>query len=324
MAKTLARHGLIAEAILLSAASAIAIAACSNDEGTNNISADLFPSAYAQALCGSLQHCCDENQVALNFATCTEGWKAYVQTLLSGPSELTNYDPRAAKACVDAIRTASGVSCQPVAGSISDARATCLGIFVGRKAIGQPCATAAECAPDPSGGRVACEASPNATEGGVLPLSVVIRDLAITSPVCVLVPSAEEGAPCLIDPNSVQSNCGEDLYCDPTTTTCIQLGTIGASCVAGSCAPGGICATSGTNAGKCVPTSALGGACAALSDCDTSSRCDLTTKTCVAKKEAGESCTDDLECSVGICDATTKKCFKNSIATANTCNGKPQ
>ncbi|MFO0671005.1 MAG: hypothetical protein U0235_15470 [Polyangiaceae bacterium] len=42
-----------------------------------------------------------------------------------------------------------------------------------------------------------------------------------------------------------------------------------------------------------------------------------------AKKESGQPCTDDSECNVGTCDVGTKKCLKNSIATTNTCNGKP-
>ena len=58
------------------------VVACGSDEGTDTITAERFPSAYAQALCGSLQHCCDENQVAENFASCTSGWKSYVEKLL--------------------------------------------------------------------------------------------------------------------------------------------------------------------------------------------------------------------------------------------------
>ena len=298
------------------------VVACGSDEGTDTITAERFPSAYAQALCGSLQHCCDENQVAENFASCTSGWKSYVEKLLGATAALTNYEPRTAKACVDAIRAAGSVSCQPIPGSISDARATCAQIFVGKKPIGAACSTAAECAPDPGGKAVVCAVPPEKLDAGVLPLSV--RPFAITAPVCTLSGAASvPGGPCLVDAANVRSNCDPASYCEPKTQKCTPLGVVGADCIPGSCAPGGVCATSGTNAGKCVPASPLGGPCSAPNECDPTSRCDIGTKTCVQKKESGQPCTDDSECNVGTCDVGTKKCLKNSIATTNTCNGKP-
>ncbi|MFO0671004.1 MAG: hypothetical protein U0235_15465 [Polyangiaceae bacterium] len=151
------------------------VVACGSDEGTDTITAERFPSAYAQALCGSLQHCCDENQVAENFASCTSGWKSYVEKLLGATAALTNYEPRTAKACVDAIRAAGSVSCQPIPGSISDARATCAQIFVGKKPIGAACSTAAECAPRP-GGKAVVAVPPKARRGRAAPIGAPLRD----------------------------------------------------------------------------------------------------------------------------------------------------
>lgn len=317
MGLTVARQTFLAASAVFAL---VIVAACGEEESTDTITAERFPSAYAQALCGSLQHCCDENLVTENFPACTAGWKGYVENLLAQPAALTNFEPRAAKACVDQIRTAAGVSCQPVPGSISDARDTCLRIFVGKKPIGAPCSTAGECAPDPNGGRVACEAPPERNDAGVLPLS--IAPLAILTPVCVVVGDAPLQAPCLPDAANVRSNCGSALYCEPTLRRCVPLGTVGVDCIVGSCAPGGFCATSGPNQGKCVPASPLGGPCTAAGECDTTSRCDVGVQKCVAKKAAGEACAEDLECNVGTCDDGVKKCLKNSIATTNTCNGR--
>jgi hypothetical protein len=301
---------------------AFVTAACGDDEGKDTITVDRFPAAYAQALCGSLQHCCDENVVTENFATCTAGWKSYVERLLGTPAARTNYEPRTAKACVDQVRSAANVSCQPVAGSISDARDTCLRIFIGKTPLGSPCTTAAECAPSPTGGRVACEAPPELNDAGVLPLH--LEPLAIATPVCVVSAAAPVTAACLVDAASVRSNCDEGLYCEPKTTTCLPLGNVGEACIAGSCAPGGVCAAAGANQGKCVPTSPLGGPCATAAECDATSRCDTGAQKCVAKKLAGESCAEDAECNVGTCDLGTRRCLKNTIATTNTCNGAAQ
>lgn len=296
------------------------IAACGDDEGTDTISVDRFPAAYAQALCGSLQHCCDENLVVENFSSCTGGWKTYVETLLGTPAARTNYEPRTAKACVDRIRTAGGISCQPIEGSISNARDTCLNIFIGKTPLGSPCTTAAECAPSPNGGRVACEVPPEKNDAGVLPLH--IGPLALTAPVCVAAATAPATAACLVNASNVQSNCDQGLYCEPKSAKCLPLGKVGEECIVGSCAAGGVCATAGANQGKCVPTSALGGPCATSADCDATSRCDTAAQKCAARKNAGESCSEDVECNVGTCDTGTKRCLKNTIATTNTCNGR--
>lgn len=296
------------------------IAACGDDEGTDTISAERFPAAYAQALCGGLQHCCDENLVVENFPSCTTGWKTYVERLLGTPAARTNYEPRTAKACVDMIRGAGGISCQPVAGSISDARDTCLKIFIGKTPLGSPCTTAAECAPGPNGARVTCEAPPEKNDAGVLPLRM--NPLAITTPVCVAAAGAPATAACLVNPSSVQSNCDQGLFCEPKSAKCLPLGKIGEDCIVGSCATTGVCATAPPNQGKCVPTSPLGGSCATTADCDATTRCEG--QKCVARKNAGEPCVEDAECNVGTCDPGIKRCLKNTIATTNTCNGKAE
>ena len=318
----MARRGALASAVLC----VLAVAACSDDpEGVDTFSPSKFPAAYAQALCGSLEHCCSENGIAANYAACSSGWKAYVEQLLAGPSALVNYEPRKAKACVDAVRAAGAVSCDPVPGSISDARDTCLQIFAGKKPLGAPCSAAAECATLPEGGRVGCEIPPDdAVDAGVLPLNAAIGAIAAKTPVCTLLGEAGPGVPCLVSAASVRGSCGEDLFCDPKVQKCAPKGAVGAPCIPGSCAAGGACAAGGPNAGLCVPTSPIGGPCATPEECDGTSRCDAAQGKCVAKKLAPESCGSAVDCAIGICDRGTQKCLKNAIATSNACAGKAE
>jgi hypothetical protein len=308
------------------AAVVVIVAACGSDTNNHdNIPADRFAAAYAQALCGSLTHCCTENGVSQNFQDCTSGWKAYVERILAGPSALTNYEPRKAADCVDKIREASAKSCAPVPGSISDARQTCAAIFIGKKPLGAPCSATGECAPSPSGKRVGCEAKPGTdADAGVLPLSIPIESIAIAIPVCVELGGSGAGLPCLPNPADTRGSCDTGLFCEPTKALCVPLGVIGAPCVPSSCVPGSTCAQSGPNQGLCIPTSPLGGPCAAAGDCDATTRCDVAAGKCVEKNLSGTSCTSDNDCTLGVCDAITHQCLKNSIATSATCNGRSE
>jgi hypothetical protein len=293
------------------------------------IPADRFPAAYAQALCTSLQHCCDENQVSFNYNACTSGWKGIVQKFFSDPNLAAsiNYDPKAATNCVNLVKSAEGVSCAPVPGSISDARAVCQTIFTGKKPPGAECTISAECAPI-EGSTVRCIPLVGGDAGGQLPLAragLELEAVPLGAPVCVAIPSAQAGAPCSVtDAGAPKGGCNGDpaTFCDPADATCKPRADVGGPCsplVVDSCKPGAFCVGA---QGLCAQALPPGSACTTSVQCDVTTTCDVTgSRTCVPRKPPGSACTADSDCSVDLCDPTLKKCLKNTIATTNACNG---
>jgi hypothetical protein len=283
------------------------------------VPADRFPSAYAEALCTSLQHCCAENTVTFDYNSCTAGWKGLIQLRFNDPNSaaLANYDTKAASDCVARVHDARGVSCAPEPNSISDARNTCQLIFTGKKAPGAACTTSAECAPQ-DGAVVTCSSlPPGADGGGQLPLAHPLGE-----PVCVATPLPVQGAPCTITP---PNGCQGDpaLFCDPSALTCLPKGDVGGPCVpqADSCLPGAYCISGGPNNAICGAVLPIGSPCKTSIECDPSASCDAGSKTCVARKPPGSACAADGDCATGLCDTVAKKCLKNVIATTNACTG---
>ena len=293
---------------------------CGSDPPRKVIEASLFASGYAQALCASLKHCCDENIVAYNEAECTKGWKADIERRFFAAPDI-NYDARAANDCIVKIQAAQSALCEPTKGSVADARDLCVRIFVGQKPLGAPCVTASECAIPPAG-RVVCDQTPGGPrDGGTLPLTLGI----LAAPVCTLVSAPAPGEPCALAAGQVGvTNCGAELFCDPATLQCRVRSQQGSPCIPGGCAAGAYCAKVGGGDGTaCASFAPLGAACNSLEQCDATSRCDVTgSKTCVPKKQPGDPCTDDVECQIGSCDATTKRCLKNAFATTAACTGQ--
>jgi hypothetical protein len=310
-------------ALALAAAAAFvatAPAGCGTSLASIYIPADRFPASYAEALCNSLQHCCDENAVTFNYNACTAGWKGLIQQRFDDPnaSALANYDPRAATNCVAQVRDAKTVSCASEPGSISAARDTCQTIFTGKKLPGQPCASSGECAPQ-DGAIVSCSPLPAGSDGGLLPLA-----LPLGEPVCVAVPIPDQGAPCTLNPPHGCAG-GQNLFCDPGSFTCLPQQDVGGPClptVPASCLPTGFCVTSGPSASLCAAVLPPGSACTDSTQCDTASVCDLAaTKTCISRGAPGTACQAGTDCATGACDAIAKKCLKNTIATTNACTG---
>jgi hypothetical protein len=79
-------------------------------------------------------------------------------------------------------------------------------------------------------------------------------------------------------------------------------------CVGGYC-DGADTTTTPPTDGTCKATVAIGAACTATDTCADDGVCDATTKTCkaVVKKEGGQPCTSDTECS-NTCNMDTMKC----------------
>ncbi len=298
-----------------------AVVACSAGPAkTDALSTSLFPQAYAQALCGSLRHCCDENNVAFVEAECTAGWKDFAAARLADPLLAANYDSRVAQECVRAVRAAESVTCDPVPGSISSARATCQRIFAGKKPLGSPCTSSAECEQTP-GTTVGCEGMPLVSaDAGLLPLSAVgLRPLAnpIGPPKCVVIPPPQPGDRCTTPALVAFCESVPDLACDQVEGVCKALANAGQPCKPGGCKAGLYCA-----AGLCSPRVGVGEECTANEQCGGISRCDLGLRRCVERRTSEDSCEVDAECLIGTCDPLTKRCLKNAIATSATCAGR--
>ena len=316
----------------LLAASLVAVAgetACTH--ASSRVTADRFPDLYAQALCTSLQPCCAENNVSFDFGACTKGWAAEVGVLIAAAP---NFDPNAAATCIAQVSAAQNVSCQPIDGSLSSARGTCQAIFAGQLQPGDPCTSAAQCAPQP-GMDVICASAPpdggadgGSSGGGTLPLAapgvqlqggggVVMADVSV----CIALPPSG-GSGCTVSGNT-DSCIASGAFCDTTANTCTPLSPAGGPCdpaVVASCQPGNYCTTV-AGVATCMAAGGVGSACTDPSMCDSTSYCDTGSKTCSPILGPGVSCSSSVQCTVGVCDATTHACLTNAIATTAACTG---
>jgi hypothetical protein len=314
----------VAAAAAVLVTTALASGGCSAPASSNadSVPASRFAAAYAQALCTSLTHCCDENRVAFSFSQCTTTFRDLVDARLADPVYGANYDSKIASSCLRAVGAAESVTCAPDPGSISDARAVCQQIFVGKKAVGERCTSSAECAPVP-GNLVGCEGLPIADpDAGLLPLSRspgLLRplDAPLSPPQCVAFPPIGEGSKCGTAALRALCDAAPGLYCDATDSVCKKRGAAGLPCSGDGCLPGLFCAAS-----VCTPKVGAGEACTSSAGCAALLRCDAGGKTCVARKQPFEACTADSDCTIGVCDVVTRVCLKNAIATSATCGGK--
>lgn len=282
-----------------------------------------FAAAYAQALCTSLAHCCSENQVAFTFDGCTITARAVADARLADPILGGNYDERLASQCIRAVSGAESVACDPVPGSISDARSICQKVFVGKKAVGEACQSSAECAPVENQ-TVGCEGLPlTDPDAGLLPLSIPallensgLRPLEVPrgSPVCVAFPPMEPGSRCPTAALATLCEKTGELFCDRAEGICKDRANAGDPCNGDGCKPGLVCTS-----GVCSPKVGTGEGCVDNTGCAASLRC--SSGKCVDRLRPGDGCSNDSDCSIGVCDAVTRKCLKNAIATTKTCSG---
>jgi hypothetical protein len=293
--------------------------ACSSPVDHRVLPASLFPQAYGQALCASLDHCCAENQVGFVDTECTAGWKAYAAARLADPIAASNYDERVAQNCIDAIRAAQKATCEAVPGSISDARAVCQNVFAGHKPLGAPCTSSLECAPA-EGMQVGCQGLPiPIPDAGLLPLSVNPLADVVSPPTCVVIPPPVAGDRCTTPALVAYCESSPELSCDRVAGVCRELQGAGSPCQTNGCLPGFYC-----EAQLCTPKAVVGDACKTNEQCGGISRCDKASGKCVDRFRGGERCATDADCTIGKCEAAIGKCLTNAIATTTTCRGRYQ
>ena len=303
------------------------------------VTQDKFAQTYAQALCTSLKPCCDQNAVSSDFAACTKGWEAVVNNLLYGPQSTGNYNITLATNCINLVRAANGQSCQPGPSTLSDARATCQAIFQGQVPLGSPCTSAQQCA-QVDGSVITCATVPGdgggGGGGGQLPLAanVSLDDVPLRPedvPVCVLLPPDDAGAagtppPCQIFADAGTDTCiSQGMFCDPVMKACTPFSAAMGPCdpaAIASCQPGNYCQSGGAMPGTCAAGGAPGSPCTDPAMCDSTGYCDTAgSHTCQAILQPGQACTSGTQCSIGLCNPTTKTCLANAIATTAACNG---
>jgi hypothetical protein len=319
---------------LVTAALAAVAGQTSCTHASTRVTQDRFPDLYAQALCTSLQPCCAENKVAFDFAACTRGWAADVSNLMNASG---NYDATAAANCIAQVSGAQNVSCQPGPGSLSSAHDTCQSIFAGTAQPGDPCTSAAQCAPQP-GMTVVCAAAAadggdgGGSGGGGLPLAapgVQLQGVSFTPQdvsVCVALPASAPPAGCTVQASAGTDSCiSSGAFCDTAANACAPFNPAGGPCdpaVLASCVAGNYCVAgaAGTPA-MCTAAGPVGSTCTAQVMCDSTGYCDTGSGTCVAILPPNAPCTASLQCSVGVCDATTHTCLTNSVATTAACTG---
>jgi hypothetical protein len=290
-----------------------------------------FAAEYAQALCTSLQPCCEQNAIGQSYSACTQGWQRAVETLLTEAGG--DYNISAATKCIQQVRAAVG-GCNSGPGTLSDARTTCQQVFAGQLPLGAPCTSASQCA-QIDGSVVTCAISPNVSDAGIgqLPLSaggVSIEGLnagPLDTPVCVIVTPIDAAEPsCVINKDAGTDSCtAQGGYCDTFANVCAPLQGAGLPCdqfVSASCAAGNYCPRSGAQAGVCQPANTVGQGCQNPAMCVAGTVCDIgATNTCIAVKSPNAPCVADYQCSIGICDSKAKTCLTNAVGTTVACNG---
>ncbi len=265
------------------------VGACSDEPtGPGPIPLDDFRGELAQATCDQFVRCGFMPDAATCKATQGDS-RLTLQLLTDAVIGRVSFDPTAARACVEAIRT---LACDTKLSTGAALRAACDGMFVGTVPEGGPCLFTEECS-----GTGSCDVS-MCMGGGACCLGVCTK-LPSTVPV---------GGDCTTNP------CVDDAYCDQAAMpfTCKARKSSGDACDAvDQCKDGQRCNVGGSpetcyllqnHGGQCNPALSQG-ACARYDDF-----CPEADRKCSTLPKPGEPCTPDNKClGYAYCDMGTCK-----------------
>jgi hypothetical protein len=277
----------------------------------------------SSAYCGGIAHCCKEQGIPSDTASCKQTLEAQFRTRIDdylSSSKLT-YDAEAAGACVADYRKAME-SCTD-RDALQNVDTNCERVFVGTVALGGKCEKTMECAPaDKPNSSVDCDDGvcvaftdePSSEESARGKLGDPCRDTCQQdddgSMSCFASFLGSGGSmtgdvyTCWIDDGLI---CGDK-------STCIATPKLGQSCN-GHCSEGAYCADQ-----VCVAQIESGGECESYNNvCVSTSYCDWNTSACAPKKADGEECDEDDECAGGECFLA--HCRVWSVATPARCAG---
>jgi hypothetical protein len=223
------------------------------------VAQDDFADAYAAAECSALAGCCTADGL-LPGSACTSAVRAEIEVALDGATSAgAVYDPRTARACIDAIG-AFFAACDVKLGPVQ-LPTVCSQVFTNKTTPpGAPCTSKWQCADGPSA-EGACISSTSAS--GTIP------------PRCEQIVWLAEGADCRqsMPPPNTQRWCAASLVCnDELGGTCEKRTLLGEPCVAAvelgmgdDCAMGLVCDLFASK--TCVPAKKAGDACTAIDQC---------------------------------------------------------
>lgn len=277
--------------VAASATSFVILSACDGGGGSTSSSggagtADTFATEYCKLFSG----CCAKIQKTYDEAKC----RATI-ALFTGSA---SYDAAKGQTCLDAARAeaSSPTFCDGASDATSEKCSVVFSSGGGSRQPGETCSAESDCASSPDGD-VQCATS---FSGGA------------TTKVCQVLVRGQDGA----------SDCIG--YKDGNiTSTSLANGTPPARAVICFTADGLFC---NEDTKKCERSRPVGGECTTTSAfaCDKSAYCDSTTKRCVARKAAGETCAAKSECADGTyCDTDSKTC-KATIPIGESCTKSDQ
>ncbi|MET0595817.1 MAG: hypothetical protein ABW133_24170, partial [Polyangiaceae bacterium] len=194
----------------------------------------------------------------------------------------------------------------------------CRKIFRGTKSAGESCTSSAQCVSGSCGSEGKCASTDDVRPRG--------KQGDACAGTCTTHESNGESCGGSAPPGGPTStiNCytNDGLFCTPEFT-CQTIPAVGQGCFVGSpCAGEAFC-----DNGTCVPKRATGSCADAFDACASTASCDFTTRECVPKKGAGESCSSSSDClSPNRClsrqnDPSGGTCRRPSAASKDICLG---
>lgn len=263
-----------------------------------------FPTAFADALCGSAATCCAAIGGTFDATKCRDT-AAQQSTYLNNAPPGSTYDAQAAGDCVAQVSAQYG-SCPD---SLLNPHGTTSGcsLYTGTAKLGESCANKL-CARTSEKGPLMCEPR---------------------SGVCTAVVAAATGAPCCPGLAYGGTTCRNEQggilplcsntssFCDPNSLVCVAPLNDGVTCDARygatPCRSGSYCSRQATGPAVCAPLPGAGAPCAG-GLCASGLSCSRTSDTCAPPlaygapcdgTTPGGGCADGLQCTNGRCAVYT-------------------
>jgi hypothetical protein len=294
------------------------------DGGAGSLPLAEFHDALSSAACHYLVLCGQVPDEATCRATRQEEPHFYASLPQLVAAARISYDAQKARACVDQINALT--SCNHSVVDAPAALADCRKILAGRVAVGGDCFFNDECVDQGTcQSAVACDSFMQCCAGTCVANPPTLRagadcsDLTLsceTGTVCINLPGQDtlvcQPVVSTVGASCVAISCAQSLVCDPATFTCQPRAPEGGPCDPGrgdqDCDdPRDRCDSSGV----CLRRPAVGASCASDGTCVAWAACDPTLRTCVELPSVGQACLADAETRClggGTCDTSTNTC----------------
>ena len=263
-----------------------------------------YPERFAQAWCATLGACCEAASVTFTDDRCEERVETHLRFEATSNARFAlAFDAANAERCITGV-TALGATCDDI---ITEELESCLWVYVGTLAAGEPCNLGEECAGFETG-----LAECNDDSGPALCAARQPQRRAALGEECAQTCS---GAVCNDRVGTSAGACLVDdgLYCDVDAGVCTAPPGVGEVCH-DFCANGAYCSDF-----TCVAQIASG-SCAESGDvCLPEAYCETATKQCLPKGEDGTACEYGSSCLSGHCNDGI--CGPDTIVSQGACAG---